>query len=90
LGQITDPLQAAINVEKEAGLRRIQDAKDLGANLAQVNEYNKQSLLNVIKSTQNAIQDLTGAFNTLRQALQALKLGRYLGLRQRRMFPRLH
>jgi len=81
---ITDPVQAAINVEIDAGRQRIKDAISVGADLAKVDEYNTLSLTKVFDALQNASNasiNFANSLATLQDALNQLKSGTLAGKR---------
>jgi len=84
---LTDPVQAALNAELDAGKKRIADAQAIGADLAAVDEYNRLSLLKVFQDTQGAVsdtsatlQDFTNSLDSLQGALAQLTSGNLSGL----------
>lgn len=73
---LTDPFQAALNTELEAGRRRVADAQAIGADLAAVDEYNRQNLLAVAKaaaSASDAIATAAGFNRDIAQQILAIR-----------------
>jgi hypothetical protein len=70
---ITDPVQAALNAELDAGKKRVADAMAIGADIAAVDEFNRLSLLKVFTSTQAAIQDTSSSLNDFTNSLDSLQ-----------------
>ena len=87
---ITDPVQAALNVEIEAGKQRVAEAISIGADIAAVDEYNRLNLIKVFEGTQTAaasaadsLRELISSLNSLDSALSQLRGGPLSGLTPR-------
>lgn len=87
---ITDPVQAALNVEIEAGKQRVAQALALGADIEAVVKYNNLNLIHVYEGTQtaaggaaDALRDLINSLSTLDNALSQLSRGPLSGLTPR-------
>jgi hypothetical protein len=80
---ITDPVQAVIDAELQAGQDRVTQAQSIGADLNQVYEYNRANLIKVIQAAQGAgdgIADFSSQLQSLQSALQQLTTGPLSGL----------